>query len=107
MEHDFKTNDDLRVAAIIRVLCDFYGLCDHSCCECIVSRELAARILNAADQTDRDNGIVRVPQKTGHTQLIAGLRCALKGESPSTIYHEMVKEGIKTLPSQPFGLPES
>jgi hypothetical protein len=98
MENDFKSNGDIRVDAIVHALCNFYGLCDPGC-EHLIDHSLVAAIVSAIDQADQSNGIVRVPEKPGHTQLMAGLRCAMKGESPSMTYREMVKEGIKSLNS--------
>ena len=88
---------DHRVDPVVRVMCQFFGLCD---CNggipdrCFIDKSLVENVILAADQADRENGIVRVHEIPTTEQGMAGLACMFRNGTQNSIYREMIKVGI-------------
>lgn len=82
--------EDHRIGPVMRLMCRWSGRCNDCSKGCSINPEYVRAILQAADQADRHAGIHRVTYEPDPSQVIAGCRAALKGESPKETYQRMI-----------------
>lgn len=85
--------EDHRIASVMRVMCQWVDRCTgcgEDCHSRTISPDYVLAILEAIEEADSAAGFYRVPFEPTHEQMIAGLRCALQGESPRITYQRMI-----------------